>query len=70
MKTLLITLVFILGMITGCGNADKSPDLEDGGIRGGKNGGDKNGKFSDLNSNPLTENMINDNKSFSLPRGR
>ena len=29
-----------------------------------------NGEYSDLKSEPLTENMTNDNKSFSSPRGR
>ena len=65
MKTLFITLVFMMSMTTAC---SKDSSVNSGGTP------DKtattNGEYSDLKSEPLTENMTNDNKSFSSPRGR
>jgi hypothetical protein len=66
MKTLLITLVFMMSMTTACSkdSSDNSGDTPD------KTATTTNGEYSDLKSEPLTENMTNDNKSFSSPRGR
>ena len=87
MKTLLITLIFILSMLVGCGD-DSSGDkntggetTEGGGTGGGGTGGGgtggggtggetTKGDFSNLEAAPVTENMKNDNKSFSSARGR
>jgi hypothetical protein len=82
MKTLLITLIFILSMLAGCGD-DSSGDkntggetTEGGGTGGGGTGGGgtgvetTKGDFSNLEAEPVTENMKNDNKSFSSARGR
>ena len=72
MKTLLITLIFILSMLVGCGD-DSSGDknTEGGGTGGGGTGVETTkGDFSNLEAAPVTENMKNDNKSFSSARGR
>ena len=82
MKTLLITLIFILSMLVGCGD-DSSGDKNTGGEttegggtgNGGTGGGGTGvettkGDFSNLEAAPVTENMKNDNKSFSSARGR
>ena len=82
MKTLLITLIFILSMLVGCGD-DSSGDKNTGGettggetTEGGGTGGGgtgvetTKGDFSNLEAAPVTENMKNDNKSFSSARGR
>jgi hypothetical protein len=77
MKTLLITLIFILSMLAGCGD-DSSGDKNTGGetTEGGGTGGGgtgvetTKGDFSNLEAEPVTENMKNDNKSFSSARGR
>ena len=62
MKTLFITLVFMMSMTTAC-----SKDSSDS---SGGSSATSNGEYSDLKSEPLTENMTNENKSFSSPRGR
>jgi hypothetical protein len=108
MKTLLITLIFILSIMTGCGDSSDeaiggslqvsgsisdfgggSDDVTDDNTSGtddNTSGADDNtsgteenqtkksiprsGDYVDLASKPSTENMTNDNKSFSSPRGR
>jgi hypothetical protein len=105
MKTLLITLIFILSIMTGCGDSsdeaiggslqvsgsisdfgggstDSSDDVADDNTSGtddNTSGSEENqtkksiprsGDYVDLASKPSTENMTNDNKSFSSPRGR
>ena len=79
MKTLLITLVFMMSMMTACSkeSSDNSGTTLDGTVDDGIQDGTKpdktantNGEYSDLKSEPLTENMTNENKSFSSPRGR
>ena len=101
MKTLLITLIFILSIMTGCGDSSDeaiggslqvsgsisdfgggSDDVTDDNTSGtddNTSGSEENqtkksiprsGDYVDLASKPSTENMTNDNKSFSSPRGR
>jgi len=101
MKTLLITLIFILSIMTGCGDSSDeaiggslqvsgsisdfgggSDDVTDDNTSGADDntsGSEENqtkksiprsGDYVDLASKPSTENMTNDNKSFSSPRGR
>ena len=101
MKTLLITLIFILSIMTGCGDSSDeaiggslqvsgsisdfgggSDDVTDDNTSGtddNTSGTEENqtkksiprsGDYVDLASKPSTENMTNDNKSFSSPRGR
>jgi hypothetical protein len=101
MKTLLITLIFILSIMTGCGDSSDeaiggslqvsgsisdfgggSDDVTDDNTSGAddntsgteenqtKKSIPRSGDYVDLASKPSTENMTNDNKSFSSPRGR
>ena len=102
MKTLLITLIFILSIMTGCGDSSdeaiggslqvsgsisdfgggSSDDVTDDNTSGTddntssseenqtKKSIPRSGDYVDLASKPSTENMTNDNKSFSSPRGR
>ena len=102
MKTLLITLIFILSIMTGCGDSsdeaiggslqvsgsisdfgggssDDATDDNTSGTDDNTSSSEENqtkksiprsGDYVDLASKPSTENMTNDNKSFSSPRGR